>query len=294
VRRPAVAVTSSAFIFTPVTGGATYMYVLAAMPSLALCLRKEDLKPYFAGFLAVAALYAGGLVLQMWLDVRTTAYHYEGRYAWPLLDPNNAAMVVNMALIPCLHMALNEGRRWHGPVALFCAAGAAAFVLCSARYGRGFVPAALAALALAAASALHFRPGLIAVMAHSFADRFPIWEASLPLLWIRPLLGLGLGSFGHYYEQVRTEQYTVGWHSHNDLLNFAVEMGVPAALVFCALCAAVALTTRRANLPAACVLLAVLLQSMVEFQFYIAPVSLMAGLALGWHISNAPKRKALA
>jgi O-antigen ligase len=297
-----LAVGASAFLFAPVRGGAAFMWVLAAMPSLALCLRGDQLKPYFAGFLGVTALYAAGLVLQLAFDTHTTAFFYEGRHSWPLIDPNNGAAVVILALLPGLWLALFHNPRWWlllplfatalwatGSKAGFVAGAVGALVLFTARYGRTVFLLAATAGAAGGASAFFFRPDGIVTFAHSFADRFPIWEASWPLVFIRPLLGLGLGSFPSYYEQVRTEQYTAGWHTHNDLLQFAVEMGIPAALVFSGLVMTALLSTRRANLASGVTLMAVLAMSMVEFQFYIPSVSLLAGLALAFHMQ--PNRK---
>jgi len=288
---------ASAFLFAPVRGGAATMWVLAAMPMLALTLRKEHVRPYLACFLAVAALYAAGLVAQMALNTRTEFFHYEGRHAWPLLDPNNAAAVVNLALLPCVYLTLFKQARWAIPSALFITAlvatgskagftvaGLGALTFLSVKLGLDFLLFATAIGAIQVVGLYLYRPEAILVMVDSFRDRLPIWEASLPLAFIRPLQGLGLGTFGHYYAQIRTEQYTVGWHSHNDVLQVAVEMGLPAALLFCALIAAVFFTTRRANLAAAIVILAIAAQAMVEFQFYIPAVSIPMGLALGCHI----------
>jgi O-antigen ligase len=273
------------------------MWVLAAMPTLAVSLRREHLKPYLACFLAVAALYAAGLVAQMALNTQTLLFNYEGRHAWPLLDPNNAAAVVNMALLPCVYLTLFKQIRWVIPSALFVAAlfaagskagfavaGLGILTFFSVKLGAEFLLFATAIGITEAVGLYIYHPDLIVLLVGSFRDRLPIWEASLPLVFIHPVLGLGLGTFGHYYAQVRTEQYTVGWHSHNDVLQVAVEMGIPAALLFFALLAAVALTTRRANLAAAVVVLAVTAQAMVEFQFYIPAVSIPMGLALGCHL----------
>jgi O-antigen ligase len=287
----------STFLFAPVQGGAATMWILVAMPSLALCLRPEHLKPYGVGFLTVIVCYSLGLILQMALHTQTTLFNYPGRYAWPLLDPNNAAAVVNLALLPCVWLALFKDTRWSvlcalfaialyatGSKAGFSVAALGSLALFSARYGAPFLASAALSSAVSAVLVFFSCPDLIVLMSHSFADRFPIWNASVPLLGIRPVTGLGLGSFAHYYARVRTEEYTVGWHSHNDVLQVAIEAGLPAALVFCALFAAIALTTRRGNLAAGCALLAVFAQSMVEFQFYIPAVSIPLGLALAFHM----------
>ena len=94
-----------------------------------------------------------------------------------------------------------------------------------------------------------------------------------------------MGTFGTYYQQVRIETDTGGWYAHNDILQLAIEMGFPAVLVFCELFSIVAVTTTRRNIVSACVLLALFLQAMVEFQFYVPAVSIIAGLALAHHIN---------
>jgi O-antigen ligase len=299
-----LALGASAFLFAPVRNGASVMWVLAAMPMLAVSLRKEHLKPYLGCFLTAAALYAAGLVAQLALNTHTEFFNYEGRHSWPLLDPNNAAAVVNMALLPCVYLTLFRDFRWAAPSALFvtalfatgskagfAVAGLGVLTFLSVKLGLDFLLLAAGIGAIEVVGLYFYRPELILLLVNSFRDRFPIWEASLPLAFLRPFQGLGLGTFGHYYEQVRTEQYTVGWHSHNDVLQVAVEMGIPAALLLCSLIAAVAFTTRRANLAAAAVVLAVAAQAMVEFQFYIPAVSIPMGLALGCHILSRKATK---
>ena len=302
-----LALGASTFLFAPVRSGAATMWVLAAMPTLALCLRKEHLKPYLICFLTVITVYALGLVAQAILNTQTTAYNYPGRHAWPLLDPNNAAAIINMALLPCAYLAIFRDRRWSILVALFAAA------LCATGSKAGFATAGLGLLLLgakrdimlvpftAAIGALTavlidlYRPDLIELVVNSFSGPpADLGCRSQPAAAIGPLLrGLGLGHIsGFYYAQVRTEQYTAGWHSHNDVLQMAIEMGIPAALIFCAVFASIAATTRYA-LASGVVLLAVFLQAMVEFQFYVPAVSIPMGLALGYHILNTPRKGAL-
>jgi hypothetical protein len=80
-------------------------------------------------------------------------------------------------------------------------------------------------------------------------------------------------------------------YAHNDLLQFAVEMGVPAALAFCGMAWAAARATCRQNIVSGAVLAALFLQALTEFQFYVPAVSLLAGLALGWHNLNDGSRQ---
>jgi O-antigen ligase len=300
------------FVLHPVPNAAATMWILAAMPILALSLPRRHLTPCLTGFLAALAIYATGLILQMLLQVRYTNYEYwitslqTFAVAWPLLDPNNAAAVLNLGLIPCFYRALRKPI-WYLAVALFSVAmfatvskaGAIAavlgcLILLIERFGFNFAFRFAGLLALAAVSGLlpmilldtAFQQRLAICLQSSMGIRIDLWQASLPLLTLSPLRGLGLGSFGFYYQQIRTEQETSGYFAHNDLLQFAIELGIPCTLIFCALIAAVALTTSRRNIASGAVMLAVLLQSMVEFQLYLPAITIPMGLALAYHIHN--------
>jgi O-antigen ligase len=241
-----ITVGASTFLIAPVVNGAVQMWTLGAMPMLALCLRRENLKHYYGVFLAVITLYACGILVQMWLHTETTAFNYEGRHSWPLLDPNNGAAVLNLALIPCFYVTLRRAN-WSALCGFLCLILAAALIgtgskagLAAATIGCGLLVihrfhqslifwCAVLTLGSEAALFLFLNPHLFEVMADSFMDRIPIWSASWPLAQIRPAFGLGLGSFGYYYARVRQEGYTLGWHCHNDMLQFAIEMGLPGA-----------------------------------------------------------------
>lgn len=284
----------STFILAPVGGAAAVMWVLASMPTLALCLKAKHVIPYAKSMGGVLLVYAIGLIIQYALGVKYDQLNYIG-YAWPLIDPNNAAAVINCGLIPAVYLALRN-KKYLWLVLIFAAAlfvtrstagaGAAliaSFFLIRERHGGMAADFMLVGGILTALLTFTVWPTPFEKALTSFAWRFPIWEASLPLLDIRPWSGLGLGSFAFYYAQVRTEPVTAGWYAHNDILQFAIEMGIPAALAFCGLILSVAWTTTRKNIAPACVLLAVLLQSMVEFQFYVPAISLLLGLALAAH-----------
>lgn len=279
---------ASTFILMPVVNGAATMWVLAAMPMLALSVRQENIKAYLDAFLAVLVIYACGLIWQMIMHIQFTSYNYSG-YAWPMLDPNNASAVINAGLIPSFYMALRKPK-WFLPFAIFALAMLATNSKAGALAGGlscailiyeycGDIPILLSLLC-----GLPFVPRIIDLCTKSIDDRLPIWKASLPLLTIHPFTGLGLGSFGYYYSQVRTENYTGGWFAHNDALQLGIEVGLPAALILVSLFFMVMKTTNRNNIPSMCVLLAIFLQSLVEFQFYVPAVSLVAGLGLAYHI----------
>ena len=138
---------------------------LTAAPILAVCMKKRYLKSYLAVSLGVITLYAVGLILQVGLHVHYTHLEYGGHIAnlpaWPLLDPNNAATVVNLGLVPCFWMMLRKPK-WAVLVAVLSVAlllaeskGGilAAFVACTIiswhRWGETFAVLWLAALLLA-------------------------------------------------------------------------------------------------------------------------------------------------
>lgn len=294
------ALTLSTFLLAPISNGGAVFWLLAAMPILALCVHEKHL-PHLAGcFATVIAVYSAGLIYQALAGVVTRPYNYPGK-AWPVIDPNNAALIVNFGLIPAFWLTLTD-RKYLPLLLLFMggllatrsiAGGLAALLACgtlaAARYGPQLGGVLLAAASWAFVVLASLKPEAVVYMKYSLSKRFPIWEGAWELLWVRPWAGLGLGSFGFYYEKVRTESESAGWYAHNDPLQFAVEMGIPLAACFALLCLAVLATTNRRNAVSACCLGAALLQSAVEFQFYLPAVSVLAGLALAHHRTHQPR-----
>lgn len=298
---------ASTFFLAPVVNGAATFWILAAMPMMAICMRKEYLPAYTDAFMAVLVLYACGLIIQMMLGVHYTVYEYGipcrsfRAAAWPMIDPNNAACVINCGLIPAFYMALRKPK-WFVPAAIFSVAlfgtgskaGAIAGAISCAilTYEQfGSLPLLLLCLPALALTPHILHPMCDAASAPSAAqlimkastDRLDIWKTSLPLLGVHPWTGLGLGSFHYYYEQIRQATDQDVYFAHNDVLQFAIEMGIPSAFIFLVLVAHVFDKTVRKNIAAACVLLAIFLEAMAEFQFYVPAVSLLAGLALAYH-----------
>lgn len=294
-----IAIGVSTFFLAPIQGAGATMWVLVAMPSLALCLRKEHLKDYLICFGGAAALYAFGVVGQWLLDVQYTMGNPDHLYSWPMLDANNGAVIINMVFLPVIYMTFFDDLRWGclwpllvaGLVATGSKAGAAEAALglmafTSVRYGAETLLLWVISIATGLGLSIYYCPDKVVHVFDSLATRFPIWDASVTLLELRPIRGLGLGSFGLYYPQVRTEFYTQGGFAHNDVLQFAVEMGVPAAMAFVALIITIGLTTWRGNLMSGVTLMAIFVGSLVEFQYYVPAISLGAGLLLGYHIIN--------
>jgi O-antigen ligase len=285
------------FFINPIPGAASVMWVLIALPLLAISLGEADLKNYLWCFGGVVTVYAVGLIVQYALHVTYDVYNLGDRYAWPLLDPNNGAAVINTALIPALYLALFKGRKWFlwfavlllGLAATGSRTGIAVALLAmtylfTRRYG--LLGAAVVAVAFTSMGELvvFTRPDLLTHAYEAFASRYPIWRVAGYMAIQHPWRGLGLGMFQYYYNQVRTEDYTGGGFAHNDVLQMICELGFPATLAFIWLVVTTVRKTVDANGVAALTMLAIFIEAMVEFQFYTPAISMLMGLALGYHI----------
>lgn len=83
---------------------------------------------------------------------------------------------------------------------------------------------------------------------HTDSGRTFIWSSTFPMIKNHPILGIGPGNYKLQVEKTRktlSEKYkellffyevTQRGHSHNDILHIAAIAGIPAALVFIALC----------------------------------------------------------
>ncbi len=133
---------------------------------------------------------------------------------------------------------------------------------------------------------LNFYYDIFMSAAHSLLERAVIWKNCLALLLMRPYDGLGLGTFGYYYQQIRTETETAGWYAHNDLIQLFIELGWPLACFFVGLIGIVCARATRANLISAAVMLDIFIMSMMSFQFYTPVISILTGLTLAYHRCN--------
>lgn len=294
------AVPVSTFLIVPVFNGAYWMWVLTAMPMLFISLNKDDLRPYIKCFGAVLVLYAITLSLQKLLHVHLGSFNFDDRPAWPLADPNNAAAMMNLAFTPCLFMTLFKDLRWSVPAMLFAfaiyatgsrtglAAGAlSAALLYTCRYGMSTLLFIIAQSYIIIGACFFYRPEAIADAWASLCTRFTMWWAAVAIWHAHPFKGSGLGVFGRYYVQYGPTIYIPPAFVHNDILQFAVEMGTPVAAIFVLIVAATAASTWRGNIVTACTALAILLQASMEFQFYLPSVTLGMGLVLAWHNLNS-------
>ncbi len=122
-------------------------------------------------------------------------------------------------------------------------------------------------------------------------DRPLILESGLRALESSPVVGLGLGRFrlGDWVPPNAPREIPRAGKAHNQFLTFAIETGVPGALLFIALLVSVALrlapTTWRGAFGLAALLYFALL-SMLHDPLFHAPVSMAFVLALGWALSG--------
>lgn len=297
----------STFFMRPIAGSGIFFWMLASMPALALCLKRANLPQYVRCFGAVIGLYVIGLIGQLLFSVHYTVLDFEGRRAWPLIDPNNAAAIINIGLIPSFYFLLRGtlGRLWveafvimalgvfiTGSVTGIAVAIGVCGLIAIFYYGALSLLLAVPAALLVLIGTLAYNPGIIVSRSVSLMERVSMVKAAWQLAWLHPWTGLGLSSFPFYYAQIRTEYMTAGWHCHNDLLQIAIELGVPAALLFTAMLLLFICRTSRHNAVTGYIILAITLQALLEFQFYIPSVSLVMGLVLGYHLINyAPARR---
>ena len=267
------------------------MAILLTLPVVALFAGKVN----YRAVAFILALYALFLCYQhlFWENVSANG-QYGRRASWPLMNPNTAGALMNGAFVACVGTALKTRHN--------LAAIGLSLIFCAGIWATGskgaMISGALACSILFAVfyprlllfsvfTPLLFLAPVFEGALTTLSLRFPIWEMCLKVIAVNPWLGVGIGSFPFFAQRV-TDGVWIGHYAHNDVLQIAVEMGVPAALAFIFLLLSVALGTRRENLVPALAFFAVCLHAMISFHFYHpAPVILM-GLALNeWRIINA-------
>jgi O-antigen ligase len=137
-------------------------------------------------------------------------------------------------------------------------------------------------------------------------SRLSIWRDAMGLIERHPLFGTGLGTFPVAYTSVQTAflgQFVN--HAHNDYVELASDLGLPAALVLFAsfffVLARAARTFRNSmrNLDRAialgCVgsLVAILLHSLTDFNLYMPANALIFSVVLGLGISTQGRNSEL-
>jgi O-antigen ligase len=129
-------------------------------------------------------------------------------------------------------------------------------------------------------------------------SRVSIWRDALPLVQHHPWLGTGLGTFPIAYTSGQTAflgQFVN--HAHNDYLEFASDLGIPATLILFASILLILAHAVRAFLfgdrdferavALGCVgsIVAILLHSFADFNLYIPANALLFSVILGLAVS---------
>ena len=306
----AYATLSLAWSLAPFPSLITWL-VLCALPlTFFACGAASDdtLRAIRAALLAGLGLLALAGVAQAWL--------HHGRPAWPLQDANNLAALCNLGFFPALALAWTAEGRWarRGGLAvaliLFAGllasgsragmltwAGTMAILLWQCRRAAprrdGLV--LLAGLAGAAVLLAPVALGHLATLGlwrdAAALNRPILWRATLGMIAEHPWTGTGLGSFYLAYAGHRpdADRVSVGQWAHNDLLQFAAEMGIAAPLLFLVFLLTIHVRqTRvkgrcpdgRARLAAIAPLYGIftlILHAQVEFQLYLLPTLIVAG-----------------
>jgi O-antigen ligase len=131
--------------------------------------------------------------------------------------------------------------------------------------------------------------------ASSLYERFLIWRSTWHMLRDAPWYGRGLGTFHQFYPAYRDDQDTsAGQYAHNDVLQFAYELGYPGVLILLWLAAGATIATRRivtsASRPPAerlealglaGALFATAVHSLFSYNLYILPILIVCGWMLG-------------
>jgi hypothetical protein len=199
-----------------------------------------------------------------------------------MLNPNNLAVIFNMALFPALALYFYSRHKLHtilgftlallyllallttqsrgGLLSFLIAAGPFLFF---ARTQTGFTIKKLLLFAAAAACAfllINFvtsgRMGtdFTSVLAlgegeiETVTERKLIWQATGQIIHDHFWLGTGLGSFTYFYPRYRLPgDFSDGYFAHMDPLQFWAEMGILAPVLFYAVLVAIFLRTLRAT-----------------------------------------------
>jgi O-antigen ligase len=133
-------------------------------------------------------------------------------------------------------------------------------------------------------------------------NRATIWKDTIRLIDIHPWVGTGLGTFSIAYPAVQTSfEGRLVSHAHNDYLEFASELGIPAALllfggIFYLLLQSARSFRRNENrldriVALGCFgsILSILLHSLTDFNLQIPANALVFAVVLGMTYTNTSK-----
>ena len=189
----------------------------------------------FGAYCGIGLLCATSALLLRFSDgVVRIGFRERLRYLLVEFMPRNTLLLAAWLLLACaLPLSLSRGANASTVLALL-----ALFLLLALRRGMSFLQilrrlilgVLATTLLLLADQALERR---LWDIGPDFASRAEIYTQSLTAIGERPLLGTGLGTFEAVYRSHRTPDVRPGVSmAHNDYLELALELGIPAAALF--------------------------------------------------------------
>lgn len=303
----------------------TAMMTLASIASLPVVYLVVTNTPAFASIWKYLRLsfFAIGVVFGLWALWQAAHNTWYGDVVGPLHDSNLFAATINALWFPVAFLFLiSQSHRWKliflgsglfiMSAALFATASRGGIgtwilllpLLLWAGYRNQSARGMLVSLVLIALAAylfsvyvLHanvFERNLALSNDESFSARLLLWQSSLKMMLVHPIIGFGWGTFINYYPAYRSllEGSSAGYFAHNDYLQFATEGGIFAMVLLAGLLMAVLIHLKRSmkradedigleSVTLLLGLLALFIHAGVNFIFYFAFINVLAGLYLG-------------
>jgi putative inorganic carbon (hco3(-)) transporter len=261
---------------------------------------------HYAGFLEMILPFSLALVFYEYAKLRgNRGSNMSFRKLIAKSELQRLILSLSVAVILCAALAFSRSR-----MGILAAASSVlvifALIAISRFHGRTSSLLAATFIVLSIALAVWIGPGPIVSRFQTVGDeyslggpsRISIWRDALPLIQHHPWLGTGLGTFPIAYTSGQTAflgQFVN--HAHNDYLEFATDLGIPATLI---LFASILLILARAvrtflfgegdferviALGCAGSIVAILLHSFADFNLYIPANALLFSVILGLAVS---------
>lgn len=189
--------------------------------------------------------------------------------------------IISMTVFMVMCRGRGDGFRWYKPLALAATLGLGIWIVNGG--GGGELGRNLSALSQA-------------VQIGSATDRFALYQSSLAILRDNFWGGIGLGTFYFTYPYYRSPtDFSDGYFVHMDPLQYGLEMGILAMVLFYGILIAVLMRTIRAwrrapkdsglrveMMAAFCGMLAVTGHTHIDFHFYILVTLMAVAVPLAW------------
>jgi O-antigen ligase len=276
---------------------------------------------HFAGFLEMILPLSLGLALYHWQKASERVRRRRLRdFFHRLGNPEMLKCIMLLLAATLLFLALVFSFSRMGLISMLVSLGVMAAALLAGK-NRGPVPLALVVMLIAGGVAVAGWVGVEPVVKHfeelsrddpmvrGTEGRAALWRDTLKLIREQPWTGTGLGTFVFAFTRVQSHElaYTVE-HAHNDYLEFAADLGIPAAAVlFLAIFLIAARTfqasrvarsgrTRALALGTFAGVWALLVHGLADFNLQIPANAIVFSVLLGmgcaiWLESSAPASK---